>query len=51
MFGDTINTYSAYENISTWNNVTVPMYIILKVPELKKFFRTNFEIVTTNYAQ
>jgi len=51
MLGDTVNTYSAYEKISTWNNVTVPMYIILNVPELNNFFRTNIEIVTTNYVQ
>jgi hypothetical protein len=33
------------------NNVTVPMYIILNVPELHDFFRKNLEIVTTNYEQ
>jgi hypothetical protein len=51
MLGDTVNTYSAYEKISTWNNVNVPMYITLNVPELNNFFRTNIEIVTTNYVQ
>jgi len=51
MLGDTVKAYSAYEKISTWNNVTVPMYIILKLPELNNFFRTNLERVTTNYVQ
>lgn len=27
------------------------MYIIVKMPELNNFFRTNLERVTTNYAQ
>jgi len=51
MLGDTVNAYSIYEKISTWNNVAVTMYIILNVPELGNSFRTNLEIVTTNYVQ
>ena len=51
MLGDTVNAYSAYEKISTRNNVTLPMYIILNVPELSNFFRTNLEVVTKNYVQ
>jgi hypothetical protein len=50
MLGDTVNAYRAYEKISTSNNMTVPMYIILKMPEFYNFFRTNLEIVTTNYV-
>jgi len=37
MLGDTLNAYSAYEKISTWNNVTVPVYVILNVSELSSF--------------
>jgi hypothetical protein len=38
MLGDTVNTYSAYEKISTWSNVTIPMYVVLNVPKLNNFF-------------
>jgi hypothetical protein len=45
-----VNAYSAYEKVSTRNNVTVLTYIILNMTECNKLFRIHLEIVIINYV-